>query len=147
MAARESGVFVMDATVESGADMGVELAAFERQIAALDHATLLGQIPSETTARDRRSLLCLHLALRRRQRFTYLEIGSHLGGSLQALVVDPQCEHIISIDARPLSQPDQRLPSGATHAYDDNSTARMLALLAAVPGADVRKLHTIDAGT
>jgi hypothetical protein len=137
----------METTVESGADAVFTLSAFERQVAELDHATLLGRIPSETTARDRRSLLCLHLALRRQQRFTYLEIGSHLGGSLQALVVDPRCEHIISIDARPLSQRDERLGRGATFAYDENSTARMLGLLAAVPGADVGKIHTIDAGT
>ena len=34
-------------------------------------------------------------------RFAYLEIGSHLGGSLQVLIQDERCERIVSIDSRP----------------------------------------------
>jgi hypothetical protein len=137
----------METAVEGRDAVGFALTAFERQLAELDEDTLFRHIPSQTTALDRRSLLGLHLAWRRGHRFTYLEIGSHLGGSLQALVVDPLCERIISIDARPLSVPDERIGPGDTQSYEGNSTARMLALLGAVPGADVRKVHTIDAGT
>jgi len=43
--------------------------------------------------------------------------------------------------------PDERLGSSGKYPYEGNTTARMLGLLAALPGADVRKIHTIDAGT
>jgi Methyltransferase domain len=122
-------------------------ATLERQLNGLDHDALFNHIYSETTSQDRHSLLSLHVACRQRRPFTYLEIGSHLGGSLQALVVDPLCERIISIDARPAAVSDERQGKGGTFPYEGNTTARMLGLLAAVPGADVGKIHTIDAGT
>ena len=96
-------------------------------------------------AERRRSLLALHAACREvHGRFAYLEIGSHLGGSLQAFVCDEACEAIVSIDPRPSSQPDGR---GIVYRYDGNSTARMLENLKRLPGADLGKLRTIDAGT
>src|SRR5262245_35905680 len=122
-------------------------ATLERQLNELDHESLFSHISSESTPQDRRSLLSLHVACRQMRPFTYLEIGSHLGGSLQALVVDPLCERIISIDARPAAVSDERQGRVGTFSYEGNSTARMMGLLAAVPGADVRKIHTIDAGT
>lgn len=76
--------------------------------------------------------------------FSYLEIGSHLGGSLQVLIRDPRCREITSIDARPADQPDER---GLRYAYERNSTQRMLDGLAALPGADLSKVRTIDAST
>ena len=60
--------------------------------------------PSRTAGRCSR----LHAAVAERGPFRYLEIGSHLGGSLQALVADPRCMEIVSIDTRPDSQPDDR---------------------------------------
>ncbi|MEK6251268.1 MAG: hypothetical protein AABM43_04870 [Actinomycetota bacterium] len=71
--------------------------------------TLLDQIQTQTTMGDRESLLALHAACRSAHgAFSYLEIGSHRGGSLQALVRDPRCERIVTIDARPERQPDER---------------------------------------
>jgi hypothetical protein len=62
---------------------------FEAQLNELD-TSLLDEIESQTSADDKRSLLALHVACRRVHReFRWLEIGSHLGGSLQALVRDP----------------------------------------------------------
>ena len=113
------------------------------RIAALD-TTLLSSIESQTTEPDRRSLLALHAAVAERGPFRYLEIGSHLGGSLQALVADARCAEIISVDTRPASQPDDR---GETFHYEDNSTERMLRLLDEVPGADVSKVRTFEVGT
>src|SRR4051812_41629786 len=98
---------------------------FDLQLESLDTA-LLGVVESETTQEDKRALLALHLACRRRKpEFRWLEIGSHLGGSLQALVQDPACVGIESIDPRPEQFPDERL---GTMRYRENSTARMLDL-------------------
>jgi predicted O-methyltransferase YrrM len=89
--------------------------------------SLFARIESQTTEPDRRSVLALHAAIADRGTFSYLEIGSHLGGSLQVLIADPRCAHITSIE--------------------NNSTARMLDLLRQVPGADFEKLETLDAST
>ncbi len=107
--------------------------------------SLYHHIASQTSEADRRSLLAIHHAVARRAgSFSYLEIGSHLGGTLQACIADPRCRRTVSIDPRPPAQPDDR---GQMFAYDGNSTARMRALLAAVPGADMTKLETIEAST
>jgi Methyltransferase domain len=90
-------------------------------------------------------MLALHNACRRVYgRFSYLEIGSHVGGTLQVLIADDRCAQIISIDSRPERQPDER---GPVFDYPGNSTQRMLEQLESVPGADLRKLHTIEATT
>jgi len=115
-----------------------------RRIASLD-TDLFETIASLTTDQDRRSLLALHEACRPSYgTFEYLEIGSYHGGSLQALVRDPSCASIVSIDARPSSQPDAR---GTDFFNLDNSTERMLDRLRAIPGADVAKITTLDAST
>jgi len=100
-------------------------------------------IPSQTTTNDKRALLALQEANRQRTggNFVYLEIGSHLGGSLQALVLDPTCSKIISIDPRPQKFSDER---GLDLTYDSNSTARMLELLGKIPGADIAKIETFE---
>jgi hypothetical protein len=114
---------------------------FERALAALDTG-LFGHVKSQTSQLDRLSLLALQNALREDYgTYAYLEIGSHLGGSLQVVVVDDRCTSITSIDSRPLSQPDVR----GVFEYAENSTQRMLGLLEAVPGADLAKLRTIEA--
>jgi predicted O-methyltransferase YrrM len=118
--------------------------SFEERLESLD-VELLGRIHTGLTPEDRRSLLALHLACRRTNpAFRWLEIGSHLGGSLQALVRDPGCIKIDSIDSRPEQIPDERI---ATVAYPGNSTARMLRLLSDLPDADMRKVRTHDIGT
>jgi hypothetical protein len=114
------------------------------RIGELDSTTFDG-IATETTRNDRKSLLALHQACADRAgRFAYLEIGSHLGGSMQVLVRDDRCERIVSIDPRPRRQPDERGPEWV---YSQNSTGRMRNLLEALPGADLSKLDTIDAST
>lgn len=99
---------------------------FAQRIEQLD-TSLLELIPAQLEEDDRRSLLALHAACSQTYgTFAYLEIGSHLGGSLQALVRDPACTAAISIDPRPAWQPDER---GPQFGYSDNSTARMLSLI------------------
>jgi hypothetical protein len=52
---------------------------------------LFDAIPSQTSADTRRSLLAVHRATARRHgEIAYLEIGSHLGGSLQPYLLDPR---------------------------------------------------------
>jgi Methyltransferase domain len=106
---------------------------------------LFKPILAQTAPSDRRALLALHEATARRYGpFVYLEIGSYLGGSLQALVRDPRCARIISIDPRPDAPPDKRT---GTWPYADNTTAHMLELLGGLPGADLSKLVTLEVGT
>jgi len=94
-----------------------------------------------TSHADRRSLLALHAALASQRRFAYLEIGSYHGGSLQALIADPRCQRIVSIDCRAELAPDIRGPGR----YPENTTHEMLVRLASIPGADLLKLATVDA--
>jgi hypothetical protein len=116
----------------------------ERKISSLD-LSLFSHIDSQSTANDKTSLLALQGAVRQKVGdFCWLEIGSHLGGSLQSLVVDPRCTQVVSIDPRPPVQPDERGPS---YRYEDNSTQRMLNLLGQIPGARMEKIKTVDAGT
>ncbi|MBX3284835.1 MAG: class I SAM-dependent methyltransferase [Actinobacteria bacterium] len=120
-------------------DVGDE--GFGDRIDALD-LRLFDAIESQTSPHDKRSLLAVQRATRRLTGgYRYLEIGSHLGGSIAPHLVDPCCTAITSIDKRPPSQPDER---GVAFAYEGNSTARMLALLGSVGPTD--KVATIDAG-
>ena len=116
---------------------------FEPRLASLDIALfqhVLSQMPEE----DQRTLLALQAAVRTRHRqFVYLEIGSYKGGSLQSFVVDGCCRKIISIDPRLSEYRDARGP----HPYPENTTTKMIEALAEIPGADVRKIQSIEAGT
>jgi methyltransferase family protein len=116
----------------------------ERRILALDE-TLMGLVETQTTLNDRRSLIALHAACRMMLgEFAYLEVGSHLGGSLQALVADPACTDIVSIDSRPAIVADNR---PGEWEYMDNSSERMLRELERVPGADLSKIVILEAET
>jgi len=102
---------------------------------------LFSMIASQSTDEDKRSLLASQLAVRElRDSYAYLEIGSHLGGSIQPHLADPRCRSIYSIDKRPRKQPDAR---GFDWVYENNSTERMLENLRGVSG-DLSKLTTID---
>lgn len=102
---------------------------------------LFAKIPSQSTDEDKRSLLACQAAVRElRPRYKYLEIGSHLGGSIQPHLLDERCSGIYSIDKRPRSQPDAR---GYDWVYENNSTARMLDNLLQLTD-DVSKIVTID---
>jgi hypothetical protein len=101
------------------------------------------QVASETTHADRRTLLQLQQIVRDWDpSYVYLEIGSHVGGTLMPHLVDPRCRAALSIDARPHSQLDER---GYRYSYEKNSTARMIGTLAGVvPADDLRKLTTFQ---
>jgi hypothetical protein len=117
----------------------------EDRIAALD-TNLFDFVESQTDEDDRRSLLALHNGIASQGQFSYLEIGSHLGGTLQTVLSDPRCVRVVSIDPRPRWQPDDR-PELGGWAYPDNSTERMLGLLEKVPGVDLSKLETVEEST
>jgi hypothetical protein len=113
----------------------------EERIEALD-VSLFDAAPSQTYPEDRKSLLLVQRCLRRHGSYTYLEIGSHLGGTLQSHLVDSRCERIYSIDKRPVEQADEY--SGACY-YPGNSTRRMLdGLQAAYPNSPIQKIETFD---
>jgi hypothetical protein len=96
---------------------------FDRRLERLDTGLFDG-IPSQTTDNDKRSLLALQLAIRSLSTpYTYLEIGSYLGGSIQTHLLDPSCAVIYSLDTRPASHPDN---SGLRQRYPDNTTERMM---------------------
>ena len=115
----------------------------DARIASLD-LTLFEHVVSQSTENDKRSLLALQSAVRGwHSSYSYLEIGSYLGGSLQPHVLDPRCGKIISIDPRPYAKAvrDQR---GHDQLYIDNSAEGMLKLLAIIPGADLKKITTFE---
>lgn len=114
---------------------------FESLLEGLD-IKLFEKISSQTTDRDKRSLLACQLAVRTlRPGYTYLEIGSYLGGSLQPFLLDDECQRIYSIDKRPPVQPDER---GINYEYLNNSTQRMLDNLRGISEAGLSKIITID---
>jgi hypothetical protein len=93
---------------------------------------------------DRTSFLRVQRLMRERNSgYEYLEIGSDIGASLLPHLLDPNCGAMVSIDARPERQPDER---GVDFHYEGNSTARMLDELAKyVSPRRLRQLSTIDA--
>lgn len=118
-------------------------AGVSERVARLDTG-LFDAIPSQTSQKDRRSLLAVQRSTARRfGRYAYLEIGSHLGGSIQPHLLDPRCEAIYSIDARPFRQPDDRA-AGYIVANDGNSTERMLGLLRDLAPAAIGKVVCFD---
>jgi hypothetical protein len=115
---------------------------FEQAISNLD-IKIFEKIKSQLSDNDKQSLLACHLATRELvPNYNYLEIGSYLGGSIQPHLLDAKCARVYSIDKRPLHQPDNR---GVDYTYLNNSTQRMLDLLAEV--APVDKIRTIDGDT
>lgn len=116
--------------------------SFKERLDSLD-ISLFEKITSQTTDDDKRSLLAIQSAVREiAPNYVYLEIGSHLGGSIQPHLVDERCSRIYSIDKRPLVQPDER---GVSYGYPENSTQRMLSLLSHI--APTEKIVTIDGET
>lgn len=124
--------------------MQISTPSISSRVDALD-PSLFATIESQSTASDQRAMLALHAAARAHfGSFTYLEIGSHIGGSMQALVADPACTSIISLDPRPKVFADER---GLPSEYPDNSTERMMEHLAKVPNADLKKVRAIESDT
>jgi hypothetical protein len=106
--------------------------------------SLFDAIKSQSSPGDRRSLLTVQRATAKSLgTFVYLEIGSHLGGSIQPYVLDERCSKVYSIDPRPSQQPDDRSPGFIAY-YPDNSSAKMLALLRGIQDGNVGKVECID---
>jgi hypothetical protein len=108
---------------------------------------LFAYVESQTSDDDRKSLLAVHHGIATRTGgFSYLEIGSHLGGSLQVLIADPRCVRCVSIDSRPQWMPTDRAGLDRNE-YPGNSTEQMRRRLETVPDADLSKLETVDEST
>ncbi len=117
----------------------------EEKIRTLDLSLFDGKgINCQIHNDDKRTLLTVQNAIRNQvEAYTYLEIGSHMGGSIQPHLIDPKCECIYSIDLRPASQPDDREKAYIAY-YENNSTARMLDLLSNIDKASVVKIKCFD---
>lgn len=116
-------------------------AELETKIEGLD-LSLFQAIPSSSSDGDKKSWLAIQRSVRAAfDQFVYLEIGSHLGGSIQPYLLDPKCRTIYSIDKRPLVQPDNR---GRDYHYDGNSTERMLENLRKVDKSQTSKIVCFD---
>ncbi len=114
---------------------------FESRIEALD-LSLFDTIATQSVEGDRLAWLqCQRLVRKQTNGYCYLEIGSHLGGSIQQHLIDPQCRHIFSIDKRPPRQPDDR---GQVYEYEGNSTQRMLDNLRTISSEDLDKIKSFD---
>ncbi len=106
--------------------------------------SLFNAISSLTRDGCRKSLLAVQRATARLHNdYSYLEIGSYLGGTIQPHLVDDRCKRIYSIDLRPSQTPDDRLP-GLLKSYDDNSTERMLYLLGNIGYGDIEKIECFE---
>jgi hypothetical protein len=114
---------------------------FETMLATGDLG--LFRVKSQTKPQDKESLLAVQRLVREHiDGYDYLEVGSHLGGTLTPHLMDPRCRSVVSIDARPPSQPDVR---GRAFEYENNSSARMIALIReGAPEAGLDKLTTLD---
>lgn len=106
--------------------------------------SLFAVIPSQTSDKDRRSLLAVQRAIgNKRGEYIYLEIGSHLGGSIQPHLCDDRCKVIYSIDSRSSQQPDDRAVGCVVH-YENNSTERMLRMLDLVGCGTLSKIQWFE---
>ncbi len=101
------------------------------------------EVETQSTLNDRVSFLRVQaLARSLLDRYVYLEVGSHVGGSLLPHLLDPACQAAISVDPRPAAQPDER---AEIFHYAENSTARMKEILSRhLSPAAMARLTTID---
>ena len=65
-------------------------------------------IISQTTDEDKIVLLKLKNLMQKLNSYSYLEIGTYLGGSLTPFVKDSNCKYILSVDDRERATPDER---------------------------------------
>ena len=86
--------------------------------------TAVFRLLTQSSEGDRRSLLDIQNIVRAVDAsYVYLEVGSHLGGTLLPHLMDPLCRVVVSVDPRPASQADER---GRVFHYERNSTSRMI---------------------
>lgn len=112
---------------------------FEDRLNRLD-TTLFAVVPTQSSEGDRRAWLAVQRSIRA-SGYSYLETGSYLGGSIQQHLVDPLCRHVISIDKRPLFQPDER---DEIIQYTEASTERMMQFLRQVDPIAIAKVMTFE---
>ena len=114
--------------------------AFEDRINSCDISIF--QVESQSTDKDKASFLKIQKFIRQSyDNFCYLEVGSHLGGSILPYLLDNKCSSIISVDPRPHTFHDER----GILIYNDNSTQRMIETLALAGGqVSLAKLKTIE---
>jgi Methyltransferase domain len=109
-----------------------------QRVAQLD-TSLFRHVGTLAYEHDLRSLLALQEAVAEAQPgYSYLEIGSFQGGTLQSHLVDPRCRRVVAIDAR------LKMHLGAD-VDNTNTTEYMLEGLGRIEGADMSKLETIEA--
>ena len=88
-------------------------------------------INSQTSDSDKEVLLKIRSLLG--PKYSYLEIGSYLGGSLTPFLRDENCIKILSIDNRGQKQPDERGAkfdySGITHTTSFNEFPKKKTIL------------------
>jgi hypothetical protein len=101
-------------------------------------------VPTLLAEGDRKTLVVLRdVVAERYGSYSYLEIGSYLGGSLQPHLLDARCSAVFSIDLRPKFSADIRSAAGLN--YKQNTVEAMRRLLAEAHGAAILgKLHTFD---
>lgn len=97
-------------------------------------------IDSQTTDIDKQVLLTIRTILKTLPSYSYLEIGSYLGGSLTPFLKDDNCTKILSVDHREQKQPDER---GAIYNYSDITNDTMITNLKSY-GFDITKLEVFD---
>ena len=115
---------------------------FEDLLQACDPVLFQG-VYSQLEPGDMRSILALQNVIRERGKtYTYLEIGSYMGGSIQTHLLDPRCTRIYSIDNRPYTPSDGR---GRDLPYPHNSTSLMLKNLEAIGPQEVTKVTCLEA--
>jgi hypothetical protein len=101
-------------------------------------------VPTLLAEGDRKTLVLLREVIAEKyDPYSYLEIGSYLGGSLQPHLLDARCSAVFSIDLRPKLSADIRSAAGLN--YKQNTVEAMRRLLAeAHGGAILGKLRTFD---
>ncbi len=104
------------------------------------------KLKTQTTDGDRTSLLMLQDVIEKSiGDYTYLEIGSFLGGTLLPHLHSKHCTSIVSIDKRVNEQWDERQ---ASFSYENITTEEMLRGLSEhVSESDMPKLTTMDGGS
>jgi hypothetical protein len=97
-------------------------------------------IDSQTTNADKEVLLKIRTILKKLPSYSYLEIGSYLGGSLTPFLKDNNCTKILSVDDRNLQLPDER---GAIYDYSGIAHDNMILNLKSF-GFDTTKIEVFD---
>jgi hypothetical protein len=97
-------------------------------------------ISSQTSISDKEVLLKIKQLLGQLPSYTFLEIGSYLGGSMTPFLADANCTKILSIDERERQQPDER---GARYDYSGITHDTMIENLQS-HGFNTDKLEVFD---